>query len=54
MAHIVQADQHHDIFMERRLRISPLPFELQLFQSGKDAQSWLREQVARLGAKPAA
>lgn len=53
VAHIVQADRRHDIFTERLLRTSFLPFELQLFQSGEDARAWLREQVARITTKPA-
>lgn len=41
VAHVVQADQHHDI-----LTISltgELPFELQIFQELADARSWLHE-----------
>jgi hypothetical protein len=52
VAHIVQADQHHDIFTERLLRTGTLPYELQLFQNGADARAWLREQVARVVTKP--
>jgi hypothetical protein len=41
VAHIVQADQHHDVLA------SPLkgavPFELQIFQDPTDARAWLRE-----------
>lgn len=51
VAHIVQADQHYDLFTERLLRPSDLPFELQLFQNGEDARTWLREQVTRIAAK---
>lgn len=40
VAHIVQADTHHDIFTGRSL--SNLPFELQIFQDGADATNWLR------------
>jgi hypothetical protein len=39
VAHVVQADQHTDIFT-RQHRI-PLPFELQIFQSPEDATHWL-------------
>jgi hypothetical protein len=39
VAHIVQADQHHDIFT--RQHHMPLPFELQIFQSPEDACHWL-------------
>ena len=39
VAHIVQADQHHDIFT--RPHDIPLPFELQIFQNPEDARHWL-------------
>jgi len=39
VAHIVQADLHHDIFT--RQHGVPLPFELQIFQSTEDARHWL-------------
>lgn len=42
VAHIVQADSHHDIFT-RSLRVD-LPFELQIFQDRDDARHWLRER----------
>lgn len=41
VAHIVQADTHHDI-----LTSSPqvaLPFELQIFEDSDDARQWLRQ-----------
>lgn len=41
VAHVVQADQHHDIFTTQA-RIE-LPFELQLFQDREDARQWLRQ-----------
>lgn len=41
VAHVVQADQHHDIFT--RNHKLPLPFELQIFQDLDDARHWLRE-----------
>lgn len=40
VAHIVQADSHHDIFTGRPLK--DLPFELQIFQEQADALAWLR------------
>lgn len=54
VAHIVQADQHHDLFTERLLRADNLPFELQLFQNGEDARAWLREQVIKTASGSAA
>lgn len=54
VAHIVQADQHHDLFTERLLRADNLPFELQLFQNGEDARAWLREQVVKAAGGSAA
>ena len=39
VAHIVQANVHHDIFT--RQHEVPLPFELQIFQSPADARHWL-------------
>jgi hypothetical protein len=39
VAHVVQADQHTDIFT--RQHHIPLPFELQIFQSPEDATHWL-------------
>lgn len=39
VAHIVQADLHHDIFT--RQHSVPLPFELQIFQNPADARHWL-------------
>jgi hypothetical protein len=41
VAHIVQADQHHDILTARL--VGGLPFELQIFQEPADARHWLRE-----------
>lgn len=41
VAHVVQADSHHDIFT--RSLHTELPFELQLFQDRKDACHWLRQ-----------
>ena len=43
VAHIVQADNHYDIFTARYPM--PLPFELQIFQDVADAQHWLRHQI---------
>lgn len=40
VAHVVQADQHHDIFTRSH---TSLPFELQIFQDREDALHWLRE-----------
>lgn len=40
VAHIVQADQHHDILIARLG--SALSFELQIFQEPADARYWLR------------
>jgi hypothetical protein len=40
VAHIVQANTHHDILSSRRA--TSLPFELQIFQDGDDARHWLR------------
>ena len=40
VAHIVQADQHQDIFTTSSA--VALPFELQLFQDKDDAIQWLR------------
>lgn len=42
VAHIVQADSHHDLFT--RSHVQSLPFELQLFQLPDDARHWLRHQ----------
>jgi len=54
VAHIVQADQHHDVFT-RRLPGNELPFELQIFDDGQDARAWLRAQIAQAGhPQPAA
>jgi len=39
VAHVVQADQHHDIFT--RQHKVPLPFELQIFHNPEDATHWL-------------
>lgn len=39
VAHIVQADSHHDIFTHHQ-EVS-LPFELQIFQNLEDASHWL-------------
>lgn len=39
VAHIVQADQHNDIFTHAHH--VPLPFELQIFQNPEDAYHWL-------------
>lgn len=44
VAHIVQADTHHDIFTGRSL--SDLPFELQIFQQRPEALHWLRSMQA--------
>ncbi len=38
VAHVVQADQHHDLFTRAQV---PLSFELQIFQDGEDARHWL-------------
>ena len=38
VAHVVQADLHHDIFTRHHV---PLPFELQIFQNRDDARHWL-------------
>lgn len=40
VAHIVQADRHHDIMTSRQFQT--LPFELQIFQEVVDAHHWLR------------
>lgn len=40
VAHIVQADLHHDILTARLNK--GLPFELQIFDEPADAQRWLR------------
>lgn len=39
VAHIVQADVHHDIFTNHH-EVS-LPFDLQIFQNPEDARHWL-------------
>jgi len=44
VAHIVQADQHHDVLSARMPNI--LPFELQIFQDVVDARHWLTQQRA--------
>jgi hypothetical protein len=41
VAHVVQADQHHDVLTDRLN--GSVPFELQIFQDLEDAQHWLRE-----------
>lgn len=41
VAHIVQADVHHDV-LTARLEHQP-PFELQIFQDANDARDWLRD-----------
>ena len=41
VAHIVQADQHHDVLTDRL--DGAAPFELQIFQDPADARQWLRE-----------
>jgi len=41
VAHIVQADQHHDVLTDRLHGAAP--FELQIFQNPADARDWLRE-----------
>ena len=41
VAHIVQADQHHDVLTDRLHGAAP--FELQIFQDPTDARHWLRE-----------
>lgn len=41
VAHVVQADQHQDVFTNSHA--VPLPFELQLFQSREDALHWLSD-----------
>ncbi len=51
VAHIVQADQHHDIFT--RQHRMPLPFELQIFQNPEDARHWLASVRDAEEAKPA-
>lgn len=55
VAHIVQADQHHDIFT--RQPGLPLPFELQIFHNPEDAKHWLAsvrdaEEASQLPAGP--
>jgi hypothetical protein len=54
VAHIVQADQHHDIFT--RQHEVPLPFELQIFHDLEDATHWLASvrdaQEAKQGCEP--
>ena len=52
VAHIVQTEQHHDLFNQLLLRTDVLPFNLQLFQNGEDARAWLREQVVKAANKP--
>lgn len=54
VAHVVQADSHHDLFTQS-LHVN-LPFELQIFQHRDDARHWMRTQrdslaglLARLG-----
>jgi len=39
VAHVVQADRHHDIFTDHH-KVA-LPFELQIFHSTEDARHWL-------------
>lgn len=41
VAHVVQRDQHHDVFSCRPLSV--LPFELQIFEDADDARHWLRQ-----------
>lgn len=41
VAHVVQADLHHDV-LTARLE-GAVPFELQIFQDPADARQWLRE-----------
>jgi hypothetical protein len=41
VAHVVQADQHHDVLTDRL--DGAAPFELQIFQDPADARHWLRE-----------
>jgi hypothetical protein len=41
VAHVVQADQHHDVLTDRLHGAAP--FELQIFQDPVDARAWLRE-----------
>lgn len=41
VAHVVQADQHHDVLTDRLHGTAP--FELQIFQDPADARRWLRE-----------
>ncbi|MDJ0364109.1 hypothetical protein QMK33_03010 [Hymenobacter sp. H14-R3] len=41
VAHVVQADQHHDLFTRSHVA---LPFELQIFENREDARHWLREE----------
>ena len=50
VAHVVQADQHHDILTTRLG--GELPFELQIFQEVADARHWLR-QMRRAYCVPA-
>jgi hypothetical protein len=40
VAHVVQADQHHDVITS--LKPTTLPFELQVFHELVQAQHWLR------------
>ena len=42
VAHVVQADQHHDVLSSRLL--GNAPFELQIFQDVEDARHWLRQK----------
>ena len=41
VAHVVQADQHHDVLTNRLHGTAP--FELQIFQDLADACAWLRK-----------
>lgn len=41
VAHVVQADQHHDVLTDRLHGAAP--FELQIFHDPADARQWLRE-----------
>lgn len=40
VAHVVQADQHHDVLTDRLH--GSMPFELQIFQDLADARHWLQ------------
>lgn len=41
VAHVVQTDRHYDILT--LLKLTAIPFELEIFSEVADAQRWLRE-----------